>query len=107
LQKWIYDVRSRPFVILVLAFIFITISVLLGITAEFEESVVEYFQSILGNQFLDLLMQSITETGDVIYMLIFGAILLIVRKTRRIGITLMILLVFTTILTGYIKCCKM
>ena len=104
MQKWIFDLRSRPFVILVLAFIFITISVLLGITAEFEESVVEYFQSILGNQSLDLLMQSITETGDVIYMLIFGAILLIVRKTRRIGITLMILLVFTTILTGYIKC---
>ena len=104
MQKWIFDVRSRPFVILVLAFIFITISVLLGITAEFEESVVEYFQSILGNQFLDLLMQSITETGDVYYMLIFGAILLIVRKTRRIGITLMILLVFTTILTGYVKC---
>jgi undecaprenyl-diphosphatase len=37
-------------------------------------------------------------------MLGFGIILLIIRKTRRIGITIMILLVIATILTGYIKC---
>ena len=37
-------------------------------------------------------------------MLIFGIILLIIPKTRRIGITLMILLVLATLLTGYIKC---
>ena len=104
MQKWIFDVRSRPFVVLVLVFVFITFLVLLEITAEFDESVVAFFQLILGNEVLDLLMRSITETGDVYYMLIFGAILLIIRKTRRIGITLMILLVFSTILTGYIKC---
>ena len=104
MQKWIFDVRSRPFVVLVLSFIFITILVILEITAEFDESVVEFFQSISGNEIIDLLMQSITETGDVYYMLIFGAILLIIRKTRRIGITLMILLVFSTLLAGYIKC---
>ena len=104
MQKWIFDVRSRPFVVLVLGFLFVTMLVIFEITEEFDQSVVEYFQSILGNVALDLLMQSITETGDVYYMLIFGAILLIIRKTRRIGITLMILLVFSTILAGYIKC---
>ena len=104
MQKWIFDLRSRPFVVLVLSFLFVTILVILEITAEFDQAVVEYFQSISGNVVLDLLMQSITETGDVYYMLIFGAILLIIRKTRKIGITLMILLVFSTILAGYIKC---
>jgi undecaprenyl-diphosphatase len=37
-------------------------------------------------------------------MLAFGILLLIVPKTRRIGITLMILIVISTLLTGYIKC---
>jgi len=104
LQKWFFDLRSRPFVLLVIAFIFVTILVHFEITAQFDESVAKYFQSILGNPGLDLLMQSITEAGDIYYMLGFGIILLIIRKTRRIGITIMILLVIATILTGYIKC---
>jgi undecaprenyl-diphosphatase len=37
-------------------------------------------------------------------MLGFGIVLLLIKKTRRIGITLMILIVLSTILTGYIKC---
>ncbi len=49
-------------------------------------------------------MQSITESGDTFYMLGFGVITLIIKKTRRIGITLMILIVLSTLLTGYIKC---
>ena len=104
MQKWFFDLRSRPFILLVIAFIFVTILVHFEITAQFDESVAEYFQSILGNPGLDLLMQSITEAGDIYYMLGFGIILLIIRKTRRIGITIMILLVIATILTGYIKC---
>ena len=104
MQKWFFDLRSRPFVLLVIAFIFVTILVQFEITAQFDESVAEYFQSILGNPGLDLLMESITEAGNVYYMLGFGMILLIIRKTRRIGITIMILLVIATLLTGYIKC---
>jgi len=46
----------------------------------------------------------ITESGDIFYMFGFGVIALIIKKTRRIGITLMILIVLTTLLTGYIKC---
>jgi undecaprenyl-diphosphatase len=49
-------------------------------------------------------MESITEIGDVLYMLIFSIVLLIIKKTRKIGLTLMILLVLATLLTGYIKC---
>ena len=104
MQKWIFDVRSRPFVLLVLAFIFVTLLVLLEITKQFDQISAEFFQSIAGNPGLDLLMQSITEAGDVYYMLIFAAILLILKKTRRIGLALMILLVMATLLTGYIKC---
>lgn len=75
-----------------------------GITESFDNGTFSTFQSIVGNYELDVIMQSITETGDVFYMFIFGVALLIIKKTRRIGITLMILLVIATLLTGYIKC---
>ena len=49
-------------------------------------------------------MQYVTESGEVLWMMAFGILMLIIRKTRRIGITLMILIVLSTLLTGYIKC---
>lgn len=104
MQKLIFDVRSRPFIILIMAFIIITLLVYFGITAEFDNSIVLYFQSIAGNPILDLSMQSITEVGDVYYMLGFSIVLLIIKRTRRLGLALMILLVMATLLTGYIKC---
>jgi undecaprenyl-diphosphatase len=104
LQTWLFDIRSRPFVLTVLAFFLVTFLVYWEVTKQFDESVVIYFQSIAGNPGLDLLMQSITEAGDVEWMLFFSIALLIIKKTRRIGLSLMILLVLATLLTGYIKC---
>lgn len=104
MQKFLFDIRSRPFVLTVLTFVFITLLVSWEVTQDFDESVSQYFQSIAGNPALDLFMQSISEIGDVYYMLIFAIILLIIKKTRRIGLALMILLVLSTLLTGYIKC---
>jgi len=104
LQTWLFDIRSRPFVLTVLAFFFITFLVYFEVTKQFDDAIIVYFQSIAGNPGLDLLMESITEIGDILYMLIFSIVLLIIKKTRKIGLTLMILLVLATLLTGYIKC---
>lgn len=104
MQKWIFDIRSRPFVLTIAAFVFVTFLVYWQVTQIFDESVSQYFQSIAGNPAIDLVMQSISEIGDVYYMLIFAIALLIIKKTRRIGLALMILLVLATLLTGYIKC---
>lgn len=104
MQAWLFDIRSRPFVLTVLAFFLVTFLVYWEVTKQFDESVIIYFQSIAGNPGLDLLMESITEIGDVLYMLIFSIVLLIIKRTRKIGLTLMILLVLATLLTGYIKC---
>lgn len=92
------------FVLLVILFLVVTLLVYFEITSSYDQSTVTFFQEIAGDPFLDYLMQSITEAGDIYYMLVFGIILLILKKTRRIGVTLMILLVLATLLTGYIKC---
>ena len=104
MQKWIFDIRSRPFFILVCAFVVVTFLVYSKITQQFDEDAILFFHSIAGNQILDLFMLSVTEAGDVFYMLAFSGILVIIKKTRKIGVVLMILLVLTTLLTGYIKC---
>ena len=104
MQNWIFDIRSRSFVLTIAAFVFVTFLVYFEVSQPFDEAVSQYFQSISGNPAIDLIMQSITEIGDVYYMLVFAIVLLILKKTRRIGLALMILLVLATLLTGYIKC---
>ena len=104
MQNWIFDIRSRTFVLLAVSFLVITAIVYSGITESFDQGTALYFYENTGNSTLDDIMQVITETGDAVTMLGFGIIILIVPKTRRIGITLMILIVISTLLTGYIKC---
>lgn len=70
----------------------------------FDQSVILYAHEITGDVTVDLFMQSITESGDIFYMLAFSILLLIIKKTRRIGITIMILIVISTLVTGYVKC---
>lgn len=74
------------------------------ITEGFDQSIISSVADNVGNPSLDIIMQIITESGDTIWMLGFGVLMLLIKKTRRIGITLMILIVLSTLLTGYIKC---
>ena len=104
LQNWIFSFRSRSFVLLVMIFIIASLLVYFEITEELDKAIIIYFDSIAGNSGLDLFMQSISEIGDVFYTLIFAIALVIVKRTRRIGVTVMILIVISTILSGYIKC---
>jgi len=104
LQNWIFDIRSRSFVLLVISFLLVSMLVYFHITESFDQSIISFVADNEGNPSLDTIMQIITESCDSFYMLGFGIILLLIKKTRRIGITLMILIVLSTILTGYIKC---
>ncbi|MYB30548.1 MAG: phosphatase PAP2 family protein [Cenarchaeum sp. SB0663_bin_5] len=104
MQGWIFPMRSRPSVLLAALFVSITLLIMSGATDDLDQSAIVLAQNTGGDETIDFLIQITTETGDVIYMLVLAIILLIVRRTRRIGITLMILLVISTILAGYIKC---
>ena len=104
MQSWLFDIRSRSFVLLTILFLILTWLVYSGVTESFDQSITLFFSENVGNPTLDIIMQYITESGDVFNMLIFGIVMLIIPKTRRIGITLMILIVISTLLTGYIKC---
>jgi undecaprenyl-diphosphatase len=85
-------------------FLILTALVYSGITENFDQSVILFFSENIGNPTLDLIMQSITESGEALWMLGFAILILIIPKTRRVGVTLMILIVISTLLTGYVKC---
>ena len=104
MQNWIFDIRSRSFVLLTALFLILTMFVHFGITEDFDQSIIYFFSQNVGDPTLDIIMQYVNESGDVFNMLAFGILILIIRRTRRIGITLMILIVISTLLTGYIKC---
>lgn len=104
MQNWIFNLRSRSFVLLTILFLILSALVHYQVTESFDQNVILFFSETTGNLTLDLIMQYITESGEALWMLGFGILMLIIPKTRRVGITLMILIVLSTLLTGYIKC---
>ena len=104
MQNWIFDIRSRSFVLLTILFLIITALVYSGISESFDQGIILFFSENVGNPSLDLIIQSITESGEALWMLGFAIMILMIPKTRRVGVTLMILIVISTLLTGYVKC---
>ena len=104
MQNWIFDIRSRSFVLLTILFLILTAFVYFGLTESFDQNIILSVSQSVGDPTLDTIMQYITESGDAFNMMAFGILMLIIPKTRRVGITLMILIVISTLLTGYIKC---
>ncbi|TBR08536.1 MAG: phosphatase PAP2 family protein [Candidatus Nitrosotenuis sp.] len=103
MQNWLFDVRSRAFLLFVLAFIIMSVLVQAHVTSGYDRSILLYFQSAAGNRAVDLFMWGITEVGSVTSILLLSIILAIIRRTRRIGITLLLCIVIGTLASGYFK----
>ena len=103
MQNMLFGIRSRPFFLLTSAFLICTLVAISQITFESEKQFIESVQNASGNQLVDLGVWLITESGNVFVMLPFSVILLIIRKTRRVGLVLIILIVISTILTGSVS----
>ena len=96
----LFGIRSRSFIFLLAIFLILTIIAISQVTFESEKQFMQSVQNTSGNYIIDIGVWLITESGNVFVMLPFSIILLIIRRTRRIGMTLLILLVISTILTG-------
>ena len=103
MKKLIFEVRSRGFVLLVTAFLIITSLVYTQATEQFDESSIEYFQSISGNPSLDITMWIFTEIGGIIPIMIFCFVMFVWRKTRRMGLILLLAVLVGTVASGYLK----
>jgi len=84
---------------------FLVLSVLVNqkVTSDFDKSTILYFQSVAGNHPVDVFMWALTEIGDVWWLVLFSIGVFIIRRTRRIGLILLLALVAGTIGAGYLK----
>ena len=103
MQKFIFEIRSRGFFLLVIAFLIISGLVYAEITEQFDRSSILHFQSAAGNAPLDLLMWVLTEIGGIIPIMIFCFVMFVWRKTRRMGLILLLAILIATVLAGYLK----
>ena len=103
MQKFIFEIRSRGFFLLVIAFLIMAGLVYSEVTEEFDRSSILHFQSVAGNAPLDLLMWILTEIGGIIPIMIFCFVMFVWRKTRRMGLILLLAILIGTVVAGYLK----
>ena len=103
MQKFIFEIRSRGFFLLVIAFLIMAGLVYSEVTEEFDRSSILHFQSASGNTSLDLLMWVLTEIGGIIPIMIFCFVMFAWRKTRRMGLIMLLAILIGTVVAGYLK----
>ena len=103
MRKFIFEIRSRGFFLLVIAFLIISGLVYAEVTEQFDRSSILHFQSAAGNAPLDLLMWVLTEIGGIIPIMIFCFVMFVWRKTRRMGLILLLAILIGTVVAGYLK----
>ncbi len=86
-----------------IAFLIITYFVYAQITEQFDKSLILYFQSISGNTSLDISMWVFTEIGGIIPIMIFCFVMFVRRKTRRMGLIMLLAVLIGTVAAGYLK----
>ena len=73
------------------------------VTEQFDKSSILYFQSAAGNTSLDHSMWILTEIGGIIPIMIFCFVMFVWRKTRRMGLILLLAVLVGTVASGYLK----
>ena len=102
------ELRSGTFVLLVIIFITICALVASGVTADFDAFSIDAIVRASGNPVMDTAMIVITTSADLfpIYfspIIIFSFILIIRRKTRRIGAILLLIIAVSALATTQVK----
>jgi undecaprenyl-diphosphatase len=101
-EGWKVAFRSYQFAGCAAIFIGITLLVTFHFTDSFDMAVVKFFHDIEGAQF-DGVMIAFTLVGDLTTVLGVAIILTILRRTRKLGLAILVSLVATSILLMYIK----
>ena len=98
------NLRTSKFLIVLISFIGLTFFVHGGITNNVDNLITKIFYNIGGlHNTIDVIVIIISSLGDLFVMLIVGLILTIIRRTRRIGLLVLISIVILSVSTMYIK----
>ena len=103
-QDWLFDIRSRTFLLLALSFLVLVYIAVAKIVVTSDNGFENYLKSLSGNGPVDLSMQIFSELGWVLYPILISIILFIKRKTRRLGLILLLSLLVGSMASAYMRC---
>ncbi len=104
MQNWLFDIRSRTFFLIMLAFLVLVYFAVAKIVFSLDTNFENYMQKLSGNAQVDLAMQDFSELGWVLYPIFVSIVLFIIRKTRRLGLILLLSLLVGSMAAAYMRC---
>ena len=103
-QNWLFDIRSRTFFFLVIAFLVLLYFDFAKIVISFDTNFEHYMQTLSGKASVDFAMQVFSELGWILYPIFVSIILFIIRKTRRLGLILLLSILVGSMAVAYMRC---
>lgn len=100
---WIIDIISLRFFLVVLSFLALSIIVKLNITFTIENNILSSFIAFPKNYYVDIIIIALTSLSDLINLTFISVIFTIFRRTRKMGLILLICIVVIAISLMYLK----
>ena len=104
MQQWLFDLRSRKFILLLVFFFILTYLAYAKIISPIDNGVENYVHSLGNNIVVDFAMQIFTESGWAPYPIFVSFILLIKKDTRRLGLVLLLSVIIGSMISAYLRC---
>jgi undecaprenyl-diphosphatase len=104
LQNWIFDIRSRIFFFLLLFFLILLYLAVAKISMVYDIAFESYISKLVGNTTIDLTMGVFAELGWVLYPIFVSIVLFIIKRTRRLGLVLLLSLLVGSMIVAYMRC---
>lgn len=104
MQNWIFDIRSRTFFLLLLAFLILLYLAVAKTIFAYDTGFETALSKLAGNTPIDLTMDVFTELGWVLYPIFISIVLFIIKKTRRLGLVLLLSLLVGSMVAAYMRC---
>ena len=104
MQNWIFDIRSRTFFLLLISFLVLLYLAVAKTILVYDTGFETALSKLVGNQVIDLTMDVFTELGWVLYPIFVSIILFIIKRTRRLGLVLLLSLLVGSMVVAYMRC---
>jgi undecaprenyl-diphosphatase len=90
--------------LLLLAFLILLYVAVAKIVFAYDAGFENYVSKFVGNKTIDLTMGVFTELGWVLYPIFVSIILFIIKRTRRLGLILLLSLLVGSMIVAYMRC---
>jgi|SRR5579864_3423985 len=104
MQQWLFDLRSRKFILLLVFFLIIASLAYTKVIYSLDNGLENFVHSLEHNIAVGYAMQIFTEIGWIPYSILVSFILLIKKRTRRLGLVLLLSVIVGSMLSAYLRC---